>query len=59
MALERRFVVLEVLRLQRDLIGLDGALERVESICELLDVARRGGQRSALAIERSGSRTLC
>lgn len=52
-------MVLEVLRLQRDLVGLDGALERVESICELLDVARRGGQRSALAIERSGSRTLC
>ena len=57
MALEGRFMMLDVWLLQGDLVGLDGALERVESICEFLDVTRE--MLVLRALERSGSRTLC
>jgi hypothetical protein len=40
--------VLHVLLLKREFVGLDGALECVETICQLLDVAREESQFRAL-----------
>lgn len=58
MALNGGIVVLDVLLLQRDVVGVDTALERVQPICELLDVSG-GGEVSLRDCRLRASHTLC